>query len=245
MPRSYYIQFRSGANKSYIGNESTVPGDAVRSDFSDFMWQHEHFKKWAVAVANSTEEPWFPDLPQNYFLDEYAAEKNLTGDALDELLLFYSNYATLDAAQDLGNVGMSNDVWRQYKLDKEWMVSSPNGYRDLAVWLAKGLSDVRLNTVVEAIEWGEEGVTIQLRGGGNISGSMAIVTVPIGVLKTGGILFDPPLPPWKQRAIHNGAMGVLEKMYLRWDKPWWLEAGVDADTFWKAFLTRFMPLTLT
>jgi len=201
----------------------------MRSDFSAFMWQHESFIKWTKEIANSTKPPLHPDLPQNYFLDEYAARHNLTGDALDELLLFYSSYATLDAAQDLANVGVANDVWRQYKQDKEWMVASPNGYADLARWLARGVPDVRLAHVVEGIEYSATGVSISLRGGGVLTAGVALVTVPLGVLQAGGLLFSPPLPPWKQRAVQSGAMGVLEKIYLVWKTAWW----PNVDAFWR------------
>jgi hypothetical protein len=91
LPQSYHATFRSGRTRQYYGNSSTVPGDDMRSDFSAFMWQHESFIKWTKEIANSTKPPLHPDLPQNYFLDEYAARHNLTGDALDELLLFYSS----------------------------------------------------------------------------------------------------------------------------------------------------------
>jgi monoamine oxidase len=56
------------------------------------------------------------------------------------------------------------------------------------------------------------------------------VTVPLGVLKAGGIAFDPPLPAPKQAAIERLDMGNLEKVVLRFDEPFWLERGA-APTF--------------
>lgn len=56
-----------------------------------------------------------------------------------------------------------------------------------------------------------------------------IVTVPLGVLKEGEITFTPPLPAEKQQAIANLGMGVLDKVYLRYDEVFW-----DANVTWIA-----------
>jgi len=49
----------------------------------------------------------------------------------------------------------------------------------------------------------------------------AIVTVPLGVLKAGGIEFVPPLPHDKQAAIDKLAMGVLDKVFLVFERAFW------------------------
>ena len=66
---------------------------------------------------------------------------------------------------------MVNDVWRQYKRDKEWMVAEPAGYVKLAHWLAQDLPDVRVNAVVERIEYNAQGVAVHLRDGSIVQGS--------------------------------------------------------------------------
>ncbi len=51
-----------------------------------------------------------------------------------------------------------------------------------------------------------------------------IVTVPLGVLKANKILFDPPLPRWKQAAIERigyGGDAVLNKIFLRFEQRFW------------------------
>jgi lysine-specific histone demethylase 1 len=47
------------------------------------------------------------------------------------------------------------------------------------------------------------------------------VTVPLGVLKSGQIQFSPPLPDWKEQAIGNLGFGLLNKLVLVFDKPFW------------------------
>jgi polyamine oxidase len=48
-----------------------------------------------------------------------------------------------------------------------------------------------------------------------------IVTVPLGVLKAGVISFRPKLPPRKIQAINNIGVGVVEKVILSFDDPFW------------------------
>ena len=51
-----------------------------------------------------------------------------------------------------------------------------------------------------------------LAGGEALRADSAVVTVPLGVLKAGGIAFDPPLPPWKADAIRRLGFGALNKV---------------------------------
>ena len=46
-------------------------------------------------------------------------------------------------------------------------------------------------------------------------------TVPLGVLKSGDIEFIPKLPPLKLEAINNIGFGVVNKVDLRFEQPFW------------------------
>ncbi|GAT11754.1 monoamine oxidase [Mycolicibacterium novocastrense] len=48
-----------------------------------------------------------------------------------------------------------------------------------------------------------------------------IVTVPLGVLKADAIAFDPPLPQPKRDAIGRLGFGLLNKVVLAFDQPFW------------------------
>jgi monoamine oxidase len=48
-----------------------------------------------------------------------------------------------------------------------------------------------------------------------------IITVPLGVLQTNSIEFNPPLPFAHRGAIGALGMGLQEKLVLRFDKPFW------------------------
>jgi monoamine oxidase len=58
-------------------------------------------------------------------------------------------------------------------------------------------------------------------GSQSFEGPAAIVTVPLGVLKSGAIAFDPPLPDGHAHAISALGFGVLSKSFFRFDRQTW------------------------
>jgi len=99
------------------------------------------------------------------------------------------------------------------------------GYSQITDHLAKGL-DIRLNSPVSQIEYGEGGVRLMVQDGSVYQADKVIVTVPLGVLKKKLIRFIPELPPEKQQVIHTLGMGVLNKAYLLFDHVFW-EKGAE------------------
>jgi monoamine oxidase len=96
----------------------------------------------------------------------------------------------------------------------------PGGYGQLTGRLADGVP-IRLDTAVTEIAWeNPDGVVVRTRDGEWRAGAV-IVTVPLGVLKAGGIRFDPPLPADHQRAVDTLGMGRYEKLVLKFDAPFW------------------------
>ena len=81
--------------------------------------------------------------------------------------------------------------------------------------LGQGL-DIRLNTPVRRIRWGGAGgqVTVETDRGA-ITARACIVTVSTGVLGSGALAFDPPLPALVQDALANLPMGMAIKVALR------------------------------
>jgi monoamine oxidase len=92
------------------------------------------------------------------------------------------------------------------------------GYIRIHEHLARGL-DIRLNTVVTAIEWNANGVRVQTAAGEMFEGDSAIITLPLGVLKSGAVAFTPVLPEDKQAAINALRMGPAMKLVYRFSEP--------------------------
>jgi monoamine oxidase len=96
----------------------------------------------------------------------------------------------------------------------------PGGYEQITRHLAKGL-DIRLGKVVTRVRREPGQVRISLQDGTELTAEHLLVTAPLGVLKSGSIAFDPPLPPAKQQAIDRLGMGLLNKHWLRFDRIFW------------------------
>jgi monoamine oxidase len=58
-------------------------------------------------------------------------------------------------------------------------------------------------------------------GGERIAARTAIVTLPIGVLQSDTVTFQPPLPDWKQAAIDGLRSGPLVKFVAEFRRPFW------------------------
>lgn len=110
---------------------------------------------------------------------------------------------------------------------KEWQSSGNDtqarpaaGYEPIIRHLAQPLGDrIRYNAPVHEIAWSQAGVEVD-----GIAAKYAIVTAPIGVLRSGGIRFTPELPQEKRRAIEAIAMGPVVKVVLEFRSVFWDEA---------------------
>lgn len=104
------------------------------------------------------------------------------------------------------------------------------GYGGWVQALAAGL-DIRLSHPVTQITSRDDGVTV--RGGASeFTGAQVVVTVPLGVLKSGMITFNPPLSTERQAAIDRVDMANLEKVAFTWDDVWFPRGNaeyVDAE----------------
>ena len=94
-----------------------------------------------------------------------------------------------------------------------------NGYDALPKLLADGLP-IELNTAVTAVAQRGDAVIVRTKDK-SFQGPAAIVTVPLGVLKSGAIAFDPPLPGAHARAVTALGFGALAKSFFRVDQRTW------------------------
>ncbi|HET7785943.1 MAG TPA: NAD(P)/FAD-dependent oxidoreductase [Myxococcales bacterium] len=119
----------------------------------------------------------------------------------------------------------------------------PRGYDVVPRRLARG-TPVLLGAQVREVRWTSAGVTAVGRGA-VWQARRAVVTLPLGVLQARAVRFEPPLPPWKERAIDALAMGPVVKVVLLFDRPRWPEdlvflhaRGEAVPTFWRPLPSR-------
>lgn len=86
-----------------------------------------------------------------------------------------------------------------------------------------GIDDkILTNSIVKSIDYTEnESVTVAYANKAgdliHVKAPTVLVTVPLGVLKSGSIQFNPALPEYKQEAIDTMQVGTLDKYVLFWD----------------------------
>jgi monoamine oxidase len=180
---------------------------------------------------------------------ETAGPERSLGDAIDEQRDAIGNPEALAAtigfvegfhAADIRKVGTrwlaENVVAEGEDGDDAFLL--PGGYDAVPRWLrdqcASTLLDIRLATPLVALRWTPRSVAafVATPDGATeeISASQAIVTLPLGVLKTpadrGGIAIDPMPPVWRE-AVAGVEMGPAHRIVLRFEHAWWNRGGTS------------------
>ena len=98
------------------------------------------------------------------------------------------------------------------------------GYGRLVEDLLDGIP-IELGWPVAEIAHGPDGVVVTARDGRAVVADRVVATLPLGVLKAGTVTFSPPLPAGHRAAVDGLSMGLLDKLWLRWDERWWGDRG--------------------
>lgn len=122
----------------------------------------------------------------------------------------------------------SVDEGRDYA-DEGEDVLFPDGYDRIPKYLATGTT-IRLGVQLQKVTLRTNGVSLTTSAG-TIDADAVVVTVPLGVLRGGAIVFEPGLPPAKRAAINALDMGVLSKTFLRFPRVFW-----PGDADWIEYL---------
>ncbi|CDO76587.1 hypothetical protein BN946_scf184868.g1 [Trametes cinnabarina] len=100
---------------------------------------------------------------------------------------------------------------------------------------------LRLNATVATVRTSNEGVSVVLTDGVKISADYALCTFSLGVLQHDDVQFIPPLPTWKQEAIHSMAMMALYADHERGRYPVW--QSLDHESFYPGCGILFVTVT--
>lgn len=104
-----------------------------------------------------------------------------------------------------------------------------------------------LSSVVTAVFYDEDSVSLRLGTGESFSVDRVILTVPLGVLQEQAIEFDPPLPLLHRSALDQLAVGHVEIVALEFESPFWdTEAAVwylDGDDEGIRLWVNLLPIT--
>ncbi|EXJ78113.1 lysine-specific histone demethylase 1 [Capronia epimyces CBS 606.96] len=142
--------------------------------------------------------------------------------------LEYANAANVDK---LSLRSWDQDIGNEFEGEHAQVVG---GYQQVprALWRYPEPLDVRTHKPVKSIRYSAAGsrsrATITCEDGQSIEADKVVFTAPLGVLKQQSIQFEPPLPQWKRDAIRRMGFGLLNKVILVFERPFW---DVDRDMF--------------
>ncbi|XP_041984047.1 uncharacterized protein LOC121736728 [Aricia agestis] len=218
--------------------EQNLASEVFRSDgtFVDRELFNELIKFSIEIVENSTGDPkplgqYITGKVMEYLENNHPdilKDKDYVHELLEILNLFMNNH---EASNDWNDVsthtsyefleGHLHTSWHKhgYKTFFEILLNKYNNGAGLPSL------DIKLNKEVMQIKWPKDSsgnVEVVCRDGERFTADNVIVTVSLGVLKERfSSLFDPPLPQNKIDMIKIMSMGVMDKIILRFDEPWW------------------------
>lgn len=128
-------------------------------------------------------------------------------------------YANAVNVNELSLAGWDQDMGNEFEGEHTEVIG---GYTQVP----RGLSmlpnplDMRFDHAVNSIAWTSEGskkpsAVVTCDNGSKFEADEVIVTVPLGVLKSGHIKFQPSLPDWKNECVERLGFGLLNKVRVR------------------------------
>ena len=157
---------------------------------------------------------------------------NLTPQDLRLLNWHFANleYANAAPVDKLSLGGWDQDIGNEFEGEHAQVIG---GYQQVprGIWQYPTKLDLRTRKAVTKIKYSsidglEAPAIIHCEDGDVIEADHIVLTTPLGVLKHRSISFEPELPSWKQQSIDHLGYGILNKVILVYEKPFW---DVDMD----------------
>ncbi|HEY6220082.1 MAG TPA: NAD(P)/FAD-dependent oxidoreductase [Gemmatimonadaceae bacterium] len=197
------------------GRRFRSTGDRVRV-LDDFWERLDH----VMRVLDEEREP------DRSFAEAVAANRALSDEdraiALQFVASFHAANPAIMSERVLAEGGSPRGEVRERRIGR-----IADGYDSILEILTRNVRRrIRLGTIVRSIRWSRGRVEVRTAGGRSVTGSAAIITVPLGVLaapagERGRIAFEPSLPPATRSAIDDLTMGTVSKITLQFDEPFW------------------------
>lgn len=126
-------------------------------------------------------------------------------------------YANAVSVNQLSLSGWDQDIGNEFVGEHSEIIG---GYQQVprGLWQCPGKLDVRFNSVVKSIHYNTDerrvgkAVKVECNNGEIFMADRVVITTPLGVLKSGTVTFQPPLPDWKQGVIERMGFGLLNKV---------------------------------
>jgi len=181
---------------------------------------YDEFSKFIVSLVArdpSTKSRLSIDAAVNLFA---SARGGMDSKTMEALYFHVHNYVESYWAGDGGQMAIG--TMDEVRVPGDDVVL-PGGYGQMVERLADGL-DIRLNQVVQRVDWQRGESVLVTTSQGCFKGRRCLVTLPLGVLKANYVQFNPPLAvasPAKALAIQRLGTGVYNKVILSFDHAFW------------------------
>ncbi|KXT17833.1 hypothetical protein AC579_5334 [Pseudocercospora musae] len=212
MPLYYTEQGRAGAQ---------FKAKKVADEFADHCeWFYETY-------------PNAPDKSVSDFVNDFVLQHELITDderlwapqAVKEVELWIGTSCELASSKHLSYFITERNLYMK------------GGYDHVVKWTSESLEPdtVRLNSIVDRIEWCEDGsrpCALEYHDGNGVSSRVetdaVISTLPLGVLRNELVEFSPPLPVDTKLALSKFSYGALGKVFFEFTDVFWSK---DNDQF--------------
>ncbi|KAL5359516.1 flavin-containing amine oxidoreductase-domain containing protein [Aspergillus floccosus] len=147
-----------------------------------------------------------------------------------DMRLLNWHFANLEYANatNVGNLSLSGwdqDMGNEFEGEHSQVIG---GYQQVpyGLWSLPTKLDVRTNKIVSKISYdptglGKRKTVVHCEDGDSFVADKVVFTGSLGVLKHGSIEFSPSLPDWKRGAIDRLGFGVMNKVIMVFEKPFW------------------------
>ncbi|KAI5803977.1 amine oxidase [Peziza echinospora] len=125
----------------------------------------------------------------------------------------------------IGTINSHNETFVESGSEDNNLVIEPRGFKQIILGQAAEIAGfegkVLYNKTVTRIAYSGDGVTVHTADGWTVYAEFALCTFSLGVLQHDDVVFEPPLPAWKQEAYAQGHMSTYTKIFARFPEKFW------------------------
>src|SRR5258708_1466056 len=163
-----------------------------------------------------------PDQSFLEFLNHVDADERVKERALGFVEGFHAADPSRVSAHSIAKSNAAEEA-----IDGDSQFRFAHGYDGLVHCVAKSIDrhrcDLLLNTAVTEILWKAGEVRVKTAASTEFVAARAVITLPLGVLKSGTVGFTPELPAEKQRSLNGLEMGPVIRASLAFHDKFWAE----------------------
>lgn len=190
-------------------NYTVVDGELDKGDFVDDGWTK------LMQQLNALKQ----DMDLATFLATHFGSPEYT-DLRERVTRFAEGFDIADVDR-VSAIALRNE-WSKNDEDHQYHIAG--GYQQLVEFLeakvhAMGGTILTGSKVVE-VHWRKGKVNVSLENGSVQDAEKAVITVSLGVLKRGGIRFNPAIPD-REHAFRNIGFGGVRKFLFEFKEPFW------------------------